>query len=244
MTSSESSNSANLLSIQQLSAGYGQSVILKEVNIDLPLGQAVCLMGRNGVGKTTLLKSIMGHIKPKIGKVVLEDHDVTNWPANQRAVAGIGYVPQGREIFPYLTVHENLLMGLEALPMAERRIEVLDGMYDQFPALKTFRTKAAGTLSGGQQQQLALARVLVRKPKVLLLDEPTEGLQPNIVQEIEDLLQGLRDRQETSILLVEQFLDFAMSVADHCYVMENGEIVLEGPTKDLDQDSVREYLAV
>ena len=235
---------SNTLSIQSLSAGYGQSVILKEVSIDLLPGQAVCLMGRNGVGKTTLLKSIMGHIRPRIGKVILEDHEVTNWPANKRAVAGIGYVPQGREVFPYLTVHENLLIGLEALPVVERKTETLDGMYDQFPALKTYRSKAAGTLSGGQQQQLALARVLVRKPKVLLLDEPTEGLQPNIVQEIEDLLHGLRERQETSILLVEQFLDFAMSVADHCYVMENGEIVLEGQTKDLDRTSVREYLAV
>lgn len=233
-----------MLGIQALSAGYGQSAILKEVDIVMAPGQAVSLMGRNGVGKTTLLKTIMGLIKPKTGKVVLEDNDVTNWPANKRAVAGIGYVPQGREIFPYLTVHENLLMGLEALPTAERKTESLDEMYEQFPALKTFRTKAAGTLSGGQQQQLALARVLVRKPKVLLLDEPTEGLQPNIVQEIEDLLHGLRDRQETAILLVEQFLDFAMSVADHCYVMENGAIVLEGQTKDLDRNSVREYLAV
>ena len=234
----------NTLSIQSLSAGYGQSVILKEVNIDLLPGQAVCLMGRNGVGKTTLLKSIMGHIRPRMGKVILGDHEVTNWPANKRAVAGIGYVPQGREVFPYLTVHENLLMGLEALPVVERTTETLDGMYEQFPALKTYRNKAAGTLSGGQQQQLALARVLARNPKVLLLDEPTEGLQPNIVQEIEDLLHGLRERQETSILLVEQFLDFAMSVADHCYVMENGEIVLEGQTKDLDRTLVREYLAV
>ena len=234
----------NTLSVQSLSAGYGQSVVLKEVSIDLPPGHAVCLMGRNGVGKTTLLKSIMGHIRPRVGKIVLENDEVTNWPANRRAVAGIGYVPQGREVFPYLTVHENLLMGLEALPVAERQTQALDEMYDQFPALKTFRSKAAGTLSGGQQQQLALARVLVRKPKVLLLDEPTEGLQPNIVQEIEDLLHGLRESQQASILLVEQFLDFAMSVADHCYVMENGEIVLEGQTKDLDRNSVREYLAV
>ena len=233
-----------MLGIQALSAGYGQSAILKEVDIVMAPGQAVSLMGRNGVGKTTLLKTIMGLIKPKTGKVVLEDNDVTNWPANKRAIAGIGYVPQGREIFPYLTVHENLLMGLEALPTAERKTVSLDEMYEQFPALKTFRAKTAGTLSGGQQQQLALARVLVRKPKVLLLDEPTEGLQPNIVQEIEDLLHGLRDRQETAILLVEQFLDFAMSVADHCYVMENGAIVLEGQTKDLDRNSVREYLAV
>ena len=233
-----------MLGIQSLSAGYGQSAILKEVNIIMAPGQVVSLMGRNGVGKTTLLKSLMGLIKPKTGKVILEDNDVTNWPANKRAIAGIGYVPQGREIFPYLTVHENLLMGLEALPNAERKIEALDEMYEQFPALQTFGAKAAGTLSGGQQQQLALARVLVRKPKVLLLDEPTEGLQPNIVQEIEDLLHGLRERQETAILLVEQFLDFAMSVADHCYVMENGAIVLEGQTKDLDRNSVREYLAV
>ncbi|MFP6634566.1 MAG: ATP-binding cassette domain-containing protein, partial [Dehalococcoidia bacterium] len=123
-----------MLGIQSLSAGYGQSAILKEVNIIMAPGHAVSLMGRNGVGKTTLLKSIMGLIKPKTGKVVLEDNDVTNWPANKRAIAGIGYVPQGREIFPYLTVHENLLMGLEALPNAERKIEALDEMYGQFPA--------------------------------------------------------------------------------------------------------------
>jgi urea transport system ATP-binding protein len=235
---------STMLAIQSLSAGYGQSAILKEVEIAMAPGQAVSLMGRNGVGKTTLLKSIMGLIRPKAGKVFLDGKDVTNWPPNKRAIGGIGYVPQGREVFPYLTVHENLLMGLEALPMGDRKTETLDVMYDQFPALKTFRTKAAGTLSGGQQQQLALARVLVRKPKVLLLDEPTEGLQPNIVQEIEDLLHRLRESQETAILLVEQFLDFAMSVADHCYIMENGSIVLEGQTKDLDRNSVREYLAV
>ena len=235
---------SGILSVQALSAGYGQSEILKEVNIDLLPIQAICLIGRNGVGKTTLLKTIRGHIRPKIGKVVLEDQDVTTWAANKCAIAGIGYLPQDREIFPYLTVHENLLMGLEALPKAQRQVESLDGVYDQFPALKTFRGKAAGTLSGGQQQQLALARVLVRKPKVLLLDEPTERLQPNIVQEIEDLLHGLRDRHETSILLLEQFLDFALSAAGHCYVMENGEIVLEGQSKDLDRTSVGEYLAV
>jgi urea transport system ATP-binding protein len=235
---------SGMLTISGLSAGYGQSTILKEINIDLLPGQAICLIGRNGVGKTTLLKTIMGHIRPNLGKIVLEDNDVTGWAANRRAAAGIGYVPQGREIFPFLTVHENLLMGLEALPKKERSVDLLDGMYDQFPALKTFRTKSAGTLSGGQQQQLALARVLLRKPKVLLLDEPTEGLQPNIVQEIEDLLHKLRDSHETSILLVEQFLDFAMSVADHCYVMENGEIVLEGQSNNLDRTSVREYLAV
>ncbi|PKB73214.1 MAG: ABC transporter ATP-binding protein [SAR202 cluster bacterium Io17-Chloro-G7] len=233
-----------MLSIQSLSAGYGQSVVLKEVNIDLLPGLAVCLLGRNGVSKTTMLKSIMGHIRPRMGKVLLEEEDVTGWPANKRAAAGIGYIPQGREIFPYLTVHGNLMIGLEALPKVERHTDTLDSMYDQFPALKTYQTKAAGTLSGGQQQQLALARVLVRKPKVPLLDEPTEGLQPNMVQEVENLLHQLRERQEAAILLVEQFLDFAMSVADHCFVMENGEIVLEGRTKDIDRDALREYLAV
>jgi urea transport system ATP-binding protein len=233
-----------MLLIESLSVAYGESLVLSSVNLEVPTGQVVCLMGRNGVGKTTLLKSIMGLLRPRTGHVWFLDEDVTAWPTYKRARAGIGYVPQGRDIFPYLTIHENLLMGLEAVPDSQRPPEALDRMYDLFPALKINPRKAAGTLSGGQQQQLSLARSLVRRPRLLLLDEPTEGLQPSIVQEIEELLQGLRQRQETTILLVEQFLDFAMSVADHCYVMEKGTIVLEGPANNLDQNMVREYLAV
>ena len=233
-----------MLAIQSLSVAYGESVVLSQVNMDVPQGRVVCLMGRNGVGKTTLLKSIMGLLRPKQGQMCFQDADISAWPPHRRARAGIGYVPQGRDIFPYLTIHENLLMGLEALPASGRQPEALEQMYSLFPALKVNPRKVAGTLSGGQQQQLALARALAPRPKLLLLDEPTEGIQPSIVQEIEELLHQLRGKGDTTILLVEQFLDFALGVADYCYVMEKGAIVLEGPANDLDQGQVREYLSV
>ena len=233
-----------VLNIDSLSVGYGQSLVLSQVALEVAQGQVVCLMGRNGVGKTTLLKAIMGLLRPRSGRVQFADKDVTGWPPHQRAKIGMGYVPQGREIFPYLSVHENLLMGLEAFPAKQRRPEATERMYSLFPALKINPNKPAGTLSGGQQQQLALARALIREPKLLLLDEPTEGIQPSIVQEIEELLQRLRDQQGTTILLVEQFLDFALGVADYCYVMEKGAIVLEGTARDLDHNLVREYVAV
>lgn len=233
-----------MLVIESLSVAYGASLVLSEVALEVQAGQVVCLMGRNGVGKTTLLKSIMGVLRSRTGMIRFQDENVTSWPAYKRARAGIGYVPQGRDIFPFLTVHENLLMGLEAIPAKKRLPEAVDKMYSLFPTLMLSHKKAAGTLSGGQQQQLAFARALVRQPKLLLLDEPTEGLQPSVVQEIEELLHGLRQQRDTAILLVEQFLDFALSVADHCYVMEKGVIVMEGPANNLDRNSVREYLAV
>ena len=233
-----------LLSIKDLSVGYGQSMVLTNVALDVPEGQVVCLMGRNGVGKTTLLKTIMGLLNPRSGRIHLGQSDLTRWAPHRRAKAGCGYVPQGRHIFPYLTVNENLLMGLEAFDGKKGRSEAVDEMYELFPALKINPRKAAGTLSGGQQQQLALARALVRRPTLLLLDEPTEGIQPSIVQEIEELLHSLRERNETTILLVEQFLDFALGIADYCYVMEKGVIVLEGTARDLDHNLVREYVAV
>ncbi len=233
-----------LLTIRDLSVGYGQSLVLTNVALDVSEGQVVCLMGRNGVGKTTLLKSIMGLLNPRAGQVKFAQSDMTKWPPHRRARAGFGYVPQGRHVFPYLSVHDNLLMGLEAADGTESRGDALGRMYSLFPALETFQKKVAGTLSGGQQQQLALARALIRRPSLLLLDEPTEGIQPSIVQEIQELLQRLRDQQETTILLVEQFLDFALGVADYCYVMEKGAIVLEGNARDLDQNLIREYVAV
>lgn len=232
------------LTIRDLSVGYGQSLVLTDVTLDVPEGQVVCLMGRNGVGKTTLLKAIMGLLNPRAGQVRFGQSDMTRWAPHRRAKAGFGYVPQGRHIFPYLTVHENLLMGLEAFAGKKGRAEAVVKMYDLFPALKTHTKKVAGTLSGGQQQQLALARALVREPSLLLLDEPTEGIQPSIVQEIEELLHRLREQNETTILLVEQFLDFALGIADYCYVMEKGAIVLEGSARDLDHNLVREYVAV
>ena len=233
-----------MLLIESLSVAYGQSRVLFDVTLDVQPGQVVCLMGRNGVGKTTLLKSVMGLLRPRSGKVSFLEHDLTGWPPHKRARSGIGYVPQGRLIFPFLSVHENLLMGLEANAGNGQAAGDVDKMYELFPALKLNPAKNAGTLSGGQQQQLAFARAMICHPKLLLLDEPTEGLQPSIVQEIEELIVSLRQQSDTSILLVEQSLDFALAVADHCFLMEKGEIVLEGATNTLDHNLMRDFLAI
>lgn len=234
-----------MLEVNTLTVAYGQSRVLSDVTLDVQEGQVVCLMGRNGVGKTTLLKSVMGLLRQRGGSVCYLGKDVTSWSPHRRAQAGIGYVPQGRHIFPFLSIHENLLMGMEAPSNGSRHDgEAVEEMYTRFPALKVNPRKLAGTLSGGQQQQLALARVLVRRPRILLLDEPTEGLQPSIVQEIQELVQQLRQQRDTAILLVEQFLDFALTVADGCYLMEKGEIVLKGTPQELDRHVVQEYLAV
>ena len=235
-----------MLSVANLQVYYGESRILDDVSIEVPDGKIVCLMGRNGVGKTTLIKTVMGNIKVRKGTITYEGKDITREPAHKRARMGIGYVPQGRGIFPYLSVYENLLMGLEALPSSELKHADLkvEEVYEIFPVLKQMGKRVAGTLSGGQQQQLALGRILVRSPKLLLLDEPTEGIQPNIVEEIEHLIMTLGKKGNISILLVEQFLDFALRVADYCYVMEKGHIVSKGNTTELSQDIIREHLSV
>lgn len=234
-----------MLAIQDLQVYYGESRALNDVNINVNAGQIVCLMGRNGMGKTTLLKAIMGLLRSRRGKIVFSSADMTRLSPHRRARSGIGYVPQGRGIFPYLTVYENLLMGMEAAPKdlgeTDRRVEE---MYGIFPVIKTMRNRMAGTLSGGQQQQLALGRALMSNPQMLLLDEPTEGIQPNIVEEIEALIVRLRDERNIAILLVEQFLDFALGVADHCYVIEKGAIVVDGSPGALDTNQIREYLSV
>lgn len=235
-----------MLSIGGLQVFYGQSRILNDIDIEVPPGQIVCLMGRNGVGKTTLLKTIMGILKPRTGTIVYDGVNITKAPSHKRAHAGIGYVPQGRGIFPHLTVYENLLMGLEALDGKDRKhgAEAIEEVYGIFPVLQQMGKRVAGTLSGGQQQQLAIGRVLARRPQLLLLDEPTEGIQPNIVQEIEHLIQSLRAQKNIAILLIEQFLDFALGNADYCYVMEKGHIVTAGKTSELDTMAVREHLSV
>jgi len=235
-----------MLSVSNLYVYYGESRILNDVSIEIPKGRVVCLMGRNGVGKTTLLKTIMGNLKARKGTITYEGKDITREPAHKRARMGLGYVPQGRGIFPYLSVYENLLMGLEALPSRELRYsdQKVEEVYEIFPVLKQMGKRVAGTLSGGQQQQLAIGRILVRSPKLLLLDEPTEGIQPNIVEEIEHLVSSLGKKGDISILLIEQFLDFALRVADYCYVMEKGHIVSQGNTTDLSQDIIREHLSV
>jgi urea transport system ATP-binding protein len=234
--------------VESLAAGYGGSTVVAGVTLHVEPGQVVCLMGRNGVGKTTLLKAVMGVLPVRSGSVSYDGVDLTRRPVHERARRHIGYVPQGRGVFPYLTVRENLLMGLEGLPSSARtRAEVgerLDEVYARFPVLRTMQERLAGTLSGGQQQQMALARALIARPSLLLLDEPTEGIQPSIIDEIEALLRSLRDRRAVSILLVEQFLDFALGVADVCYVMEKGAIVSRGPAESLSESVVREHLSV
>jgi urea transport system ATP-binding protein len=233
-----------MLSIEHLNTYYDESQILNDVTLNIPPGQVVCLMGRNGVGKTTMLKSVMGLLKTRSGKIIFDGTDITHTPAHRRAQMGIGYVPQGRGIFPYLSVYENLLMGFEAAPSKHISLAAVEEMYALFPVLKQMQKRTAGTLSGGQQQQLAIARVLVRRPKLLLLDEPTEGIQPSIVMEIENVILTLREQKTLSILLVEQFLDFALGMADYCYVMEKGTIVSAGAAKALKEDVVKEYLSV
>lgn len=235
-----------MLELHQICVNYGESAILRDIHIKVPAGQVVCLMGRNGVGKTTLMKSIIGILKPRRGDIYFDGQRITHRQASQRARLGFGYVPQGRGIFPHLTVYENLLMGFEAaesMPRNEREA-ALEEVYYLFPVLKKMHHRMAGALSGGQQQQLAFGRVLLRRPKLLLLDEPTEGIQPSIMLEIEELILALRERGEISILLVEQFLDFALNVGNYFYVMETGTIVLEGDAQSFDRAAAKEYLAV
>ena len=229
-----------LLSVRNVRISYGESVVVEGVSIDVAPGQIVCLMGRNGAGKTTLLKSVMGTLALRGGSVELGGQEVRRWPPYRRARAGIGYVPQGRGIFPYLSVMENILVGLE--PVKGRDTGQIDEAFTLFPVLNEMSGRQAGLLSGGQQQQLAIARALVGRPRLLLLDEPTEGIQPSIVDEIEAVIASLRGQM--AVLLVEQFLDFALAVADHCYVMEQGRIVLDGTPAQLDQGMLKQYLSV
>ena len=231
-----------MLSINGLDVFYGESHILRGVDMEVPAGSVVCLMGRNGVGKTTLLKAIAGALPARGGSLTYFDDDITKTPSHLRAKAGIAHVPQGREIFPRLTIHENLLIGLEA--RTDRMNEVPEFVFDLFPVLKTMLTRRGGDLSGGQQQQLAIARALVSEPRLLLLDEPTEGIQPSIIQEIEVVIQRIRDAGDTAVLLVEQYLDFARSLGDTYYIMERGSIVAEGETQNLTDGIVHTHLTV
>jgi urea transport system ATP-binding protein len=230
-----------MLNIQKLSVAYGETLILRDVNLEIEPGKVVCLMGRNGVGKTTLLKSIMGLLRPRAGTISFEGRDLTRTSPDVRARAGLGYVPQGREIFPHLTVLENLQVGL--LANRERPKTVPEDVFEYFPALKTMLSRKGGFLSGGQQQQLAIARVLVARPKLIILDEPTEGIQPNIISLIGRVLEQLKKAGHVAVLLVEQYLEFATKLADAYYVMEKGSIVLSGNAKELDKELIKPYLA-
>ena len=231
-----------MIRIQDLNQYYGESHILWDVDLHIPVGSCTCLMGRNGVGKTTLLKTIMGLLPIASGSLQFENSELAHRPAALRARLGIGYVPQGREIFPQLTVEENLRIGLPA--RRDRVGSIPESVFHFFPALKHMLGRRGGDLSGGQQQQLAIGRALVLNPKLLILDEPTEGIQPNIVQEIGDILLRLNQEENLTILLVEQKLPFARRVADAFAVMEKGSVVADGPIAALTDDIVQRHLSV
>ena len=231
-----------MIRIHDLNQYYGESHILWDVDLHIPAGSCTCLMGRNGVGKTTLLKTIMGILPIASGSLQFEDTELARRPTALRARLGIGYVPQGREIFPQLTVEENLRLGLPARRDAVGTIP--ESVFHYFPVLEQMLGRRGGDLSGGQQQQLAIGRALALNPKLLILDEPTEGIQPNIVQEIGDILLQLNQEENLTILLVEQKLPFARRVADAFAVMEKGSVVADGPITALTDDIVRQHLSV
>jgi urea transport system ATP-binding protein len=231
-----------MLKVEKLNVYYGESHILRDVDLEVRPGQVVCLMGRNGVGKTTLLKTITGRLAARSGRVSLGEREVTKLPSFKRARLGVGYAPQGREIFGQLTVWENLLIGLDGCRNGDRSVP--EEIFELFPVLKQMLKRKGGDLSGGQQQQLAIGRALVSKPTLLLLDEPTEGIQPSIIQDIERAIRRIRERGTVGVLLVEQYLDFAKSLADAFAVMEKGEIVTRGPIAELTPDVIKRHLAV
>jgi urea transport system ATP-binding protein len=228
-----------MLIVNGLNQYYGGSHILRDVSFELPPGKVTVLLGRNGVGKTTLLRTLMGLVPAKTGTVRFADRDLTHARPDERARAGLGYVPQGREIFNRLSVEENLEMGLATQPHGA---ELPPRIFEMFPVLKQMLRRRGGDLSGGQQQQLAIGRALAMGPKVLILDEPTEGIQPSIIKDIERAIRTLAG--ELSILLVEQYYDFAKSLADQYLVMERGEIVARGEGSHMDRDNVRGLLSV
>jgi urea transport system ATP-binding protein len=230
-----------MLSVHGLNVSYGDSQVLWDVALQVPPGQVVCLLGRNGVGKTTFLKSLMGLLTPWSGIITFNGKPITSLSPDRRARLGIGYVPQGRDIFPDLTVLENLRVGQVA--RGEKHGTIPEEIFQLFPVLQPMLSRKGGVLSGGQQQQLAIARTLVTRPALLLLDEPTEGIQPSIILEIEHVIRRLKDSAQISILLIEQYVDFARRLADYVYVMEKGAIVLEGKLQEIPDDDVKRYLA-
>ncbi len=230
-----------MLTVSGLNQYYGGSHILRDIGFEVPAGKITVLLGRNGVGKTTLLKTLMGLVPAARGHITFEGSEITRLAPYHRARAGLGYVPQGREIFPRLTVEENLQMGLATLP---RGAQIPERIYELFPVLKSMLRRRGGDLSGGQQQQLAIGRALSMNPRLLILDEPTEGIQPSIIKDIERVIRMLSEQGKMAILLVEQYYDFARSLADHYLVMERGEIVQRGIGADMDRDGVRQRVAV
>ena len=236
-----------MLEIRGLNVAYGESQVLWDVSLDVPPGGVVCLMGRNGVGKTTLLKTVMGLLPARSGQILFEAKDLGRLRPEERAACGIGYVPQGREIFPNLTVAENLRVGYLGRPASAGNGKStqadIEQVFDLFPKLKDLLSRNGGVLSGGEQQQLAIARVLLARPKLLLMDEPTEGIQPNVILQIEDAIQRIKERG-IAVLLVEQYLEFAWRLAGSYAIMRKGAIVSSGSTAELRHDVVRQHLTV
>jgi urea transport system ATP-binding protein len=231
-----------MLRVEGIDLHYGASQALWRVSLEATVGQITCVLGRNGVGKTSTLRAVVGQVRPSKGRIEWEGSDITGLSTVERARRGIAMVPQGREIFPLLTVEENLETGFGVLPRGQRRVP--EQIFELFPVLKSMLKRRGGDLSGGQQQQLAIARALVTRPRLLVLDEPTEGIQPSIIKDIARVLELLRAQGQMAILLVEQYLDFATALADRLAVMDRGQMVLAGRPGELAEADVRRYLTV
>ena len=231
-----------MISIRGLNQFYGQSHTLWDIDVEIPINSCTCVLGRNGVGKTTLMQSLMGLAPGVRGEIWFEGQDIVRIPAEQRAPMGIAYVPQGRQIFAQLTVEENIRTGFFA--SRSHHVTVPDFIYELFPVLLEMRSRRGGDLSGGQQQQLAIARALVLDPTVLIMDEPTEGIQPTIVQEIGDVIKTLNQERNMTVVLVEQKLPFARRVAEQYMILDRGRLMVQGAMKDLDDDLISKYLTV
>jgi urea transport system ATP-binding protein len=231
-----------MLEVEKVDLHYGAAIALRQVSIKVEVGAVTCLLGRNGVGKTSMLRAIVGAHPISAGTIRWQGEDISRLPIYERARRGIAWVPQGRDVFPLLTVKENLETGFAVLPRGERKVP--DEIFDLFPILKTMMRRRGGDLSGGQQQQLSIARALVMKPRLIVLDEPTEGIQPSIIKDIGRVIALLRARGDMAILLVEQYFDFAQELAQTMVVMDRGDIVLAGRREDLDEADVRRRLSV
>ena len=228
-----------MLKVSHMDAYYGESRIITDLDMEVENGQIACLIGRNGVGKSTTLKSIMGLVATPKGSILLDGKEIIKMPTYDRVKQGIGYVPQGRDIFPQMTVKENLELGLTT---TGREKKVPDYIYDLFPVLPKFAARRGGDLSGGQQQQLAIARALVTKPKILVLDEPTEGIQPSIIQDIGVAIRRVNKELGITVLIVEQYLEFVLNISDYIYMMEKGSIVMQGKTDELDAAQIQKAM--